>query len=165
MPRRINECISRAGKEEVVSEDCLSINELLLGFLKIKVDIERFHEIGEGIRVLVALLPHNSNKIFDLLLICTGIFAPISIGDYSGCEVSQDPGAVRLNGVDEGWREEHFGKALPSGLIVEEREEAPVDKPSAMLKLRQRVVEESSIDGITNLLDLLHGTLPFGRYY
>jgi len=46
-----------------------------------------------------------------------------------------------LYGIDIGWGEEELAEGITGGLMVEEREETPVNQPGSVLELAKRVVE------------------------
>ena len=119
MPCSINECVRRTEQEEVVLQDLLSLAELLLSLLKVKVDVQRLDEVGNGVGVLVALLPDNANQVLELPLVLVRVAATVAACDDSGGQVAQDPRAVCLDGVDVGGGEEHFCKGFAGRLVVE----------------------------------------------
>ena len=160
MPRGINKCVGGAEQEEVVLENLLGLAELLLGLLKVKVNVQGLDEVGDGVGVLVALLPDNADQVLELALVLIRVAAPVAAGDDGGGQVAQDPRAVCLDGVDVGGGEEHFGEGFAGGLVVEEREERPVDQPGAVLQLGERVVEQACVDLLLDLVDLLDGAVP-----
>jgi hypothetical protein len=144
MSRRIHKRIRRTEQEEIVLENLLRLAELLLCLLKVKVDVQSLDKVGDGVVILVALLPYNTDEVLDLLLVLVGIAAgggPVAASDDGSGEVPQDPRAVGLDGVDVGEGEEHLGEGFPGGVVVEEGEQRPVDQPGAVLQLCQRVVE------------------------
>jgi hypothetical protein len=160
MSRRIHKLFRRAQQKEVVLENFLRLAELLLRLLKVKVDVQRLDEVGNGVVVLVALLPYNPDQVLELLLVLVRVPAAAAAGDDGGDEVAQDPGAVCLDGVDVGGGEEHVGEGLARGFVVEEGEEHPVNQPGAVLELCERVVEEACVDNLLKLVDLLDGGVP-----
>jgi hypothetical protein len=163
MSGRIHKLVRGAKQEEVVLENLLRLAELLLRLLKIKVDVQGLDEVGDGVAVLVALLPDYPDEVLELLLVLVRVAALAAVGDNGGGEVAQDPGAVGLDGVDVRGREEHVGEGLTGGLVVEEGEQRPVDQPCAVLQLCEGVVEEARIDGLLELVDLLNGRVPVDR--
>lgn len=160
MPSGINELVRRSQQEEIILKDLLGFTELLLCLLKVKVDVQRLDEIGDGIAVLVALLPDDPDQILELLLVLVRVAALIPVCDDSGSEVAQDPWAVCLDGVDVGGGEEHVGEGLAGGLMVKEREQRPVDQPCAVLELCEGVVEEAGVNNFLELVDLFDGRVP-----
>ena len=160
MSRCVHKLVCRAEQEEVVLENLLGLAQLLLGLLKVKVDVQGLDEVGDGVAVLVALLAHDADEVLELLLVLIGVARLAAVGDDGGGEVAQYPGAVCLDGVDVGGGEEHVGQALAGGLVVEEGEQGPVDQPGAVLQLGEGVVEEAGVDGLLELVDLLDGRVP-----
>ena len=160
MSRGIDKLVGGAEQEEVVFENLLGLAQLLLGLLKVKVDVQCLDEVGDGVAVLVALLPDYPDQVLELLLVLIRVAALVAVCDDGGGEVAQDPGAVGLDGVDVRGREEHVGEALAGGLVVEEGEQRPVDQPCAVLQLCEGVVEEARVDGLLELVDLLNGRVP-----
>lgn len=163
----ILECIGERSKEEVALEDGVGLCQALLCLFKVKVYVESANKLADWIGVFVSLLSHDAHEILELLLVrrvaalCDGA---VSVGDDCCGEVAQNPGARGLDGVDVGGREEEFGKGLAGGLVVEEGVEGPVDEPSAVLELSQRVVEETCVDLLADLLNFLHDVFPlFGE--
>jgi hypothetical protein len=160
MSRRIYKRVGRAEEEEVVLQDLLRLAQLLLCLLKVKVDVQRLDEVGDGVIVLVAFLANDADQVLELLLVLVRVAALIPVCDDGGDEVAQDPRAVCLDGVDEGGRVEHLSEGLARGLVVEEREERPVDQPCAVLQLCEGVVEEARVDELFKLVDLLDSRVP-----
>jgi hypothetical protein len=160
MPRGIDESIRGAKQEKVVLENLLGLAKLLLGLLKVKVNVQGLDEVGDGVGVLVALLAHDADQVLELALVLVRVAGAVAAGDDGGGQVAQDPRAVGLDGVDVGGREEHVGQRLAGAVVVEQREQRPVDQPGAVLQLRQRVVEQACVDQLLDLVDLLDGGLP-----
>lgn len=100
MARRVDESIGGSEKEEVRSADFLGEQELALGLLKIKIDIESAHKVSDGVCVLVGLLLDNANDIFKLFLVLTRVARPISTGDNGGRQVAQNPRTAGLDGIN-----------------------------------------------------------------
>jgi hypothetical protein len=101
-------------------------------------------------------------------LVLAGVARAVAVSDDRCCQISQDPGAGGLDCIDEGGGEEELADGVPSGLVVEEGEECPVDEPCPVGELCEGVVEEFGIDGFLDLLDFFHCGLPvrgedFGR--
>lgn len=167
MPCRVLEGVGERGEEKVALENVVCLGESLLSLLKVKVDVESVDELGDWVSVLVALLPHDADKILELLLV--GHVAAlgdrsVSVSDDCGGEVSEEPWAGGLDGVDEGGGEIEISEDFTGGLVVEEGVERPVKEPGTVLELGDRVVEESGVDVLANLLNLLHDVLPlFGQ--
>lgn len=163
MSSGIDEVIGSSDKEEITAEDLLSLSQFPLRLLEVEVNVQSLDETGEGVRVLVALLANDTDQVLELLLVDHGVLVGArSVGDDGGGQVSEDPGARCLDGVDVGGGEEEVCKDVTGGIMVEEREETPVDQPCAAGELGKRVVEESSVDGLLDLGDFLHGALPVG---
>lgn len=133
-----------------------------MGGLKVEVDVERLDEVGDGIGVLVVLLLDNANNVLELLLVLTSVTGAGAVGDDSGGQVSEDPGAGSLDSVDEWCGEEEIADSVASWLVVEEWEESPVDEPCAVVQLCEWVAEELGVYGLLDLCDLLHSRFPVG---
>lgn len=160
MPRGVDKCVCGAEQEEVVLENLLGLAELLLGFLKVKVNVQGLDEVGDRVGVLVALLADDADEVLELALVLVRVAALVAAGDDGGGQVAQDPGAICLDGVDVGGGEEHFGEGLAGGLVVKEGEQRPVQQPGAVLQLCEGVVEEAGVDLLLDLVDLLDGAVP-----
>lgn len=163
----ILEGVGERGKEKVGLENGVGLGQTLLSLLKVKVDVESPDKLADGVGVLVGLLSYDAHKILELLLVravaALGDGA-VSVGDYCGGEVAENPGACGLDGVDVGGGEEELGEGLAGGLVVEEGVQRPVDEPAAVLELGERVAEEARVDLLAHLLNLLHDILPlFGQ--
>ena len=52
----LDEVIKAGDKEEIIDEHCLALPKLLLGPVKVKVDVQAFKELRDGIPVHVRLL-------------------------------------------------------------------------------------------------------------
>lgn len=165
----LNERLGSALEEEVATQNNVGFAQLLLCTGKVKFEVERADKFRNRVRVLVALLPDDAYQILELLLIlrapsrnilCANRAVPAA-DDGSG-EVTQQPRAAGLDGVDVCRGEEELDQGVARWLVVEEWEERPVEKPCAVLELCERRAEESSIDGLANLCDFLHGVLPVG---
>ena len=91
--------------------------------LEVEVNIQCLNEICHRVSILVAFLPDNSNEVLELLLVLVGVAVAVAVSDDGGGEVAQDPGAVCLDRVDVGGREEHLGEGIFGRLIVEEGEQ------------------------------------------
>lgn len=156
----VDESVGASSKEEVGSQHLLGTGQLSLGLLEVEVDEQGAHELGQGVVVLVGLLAHDADNVLELFLLHTRVASAAAAGDNGSGEVSQDPGAGGLNGVDVGGAEEKVEKGVAGGVAVEEGEEGPVDKPCAMLQLRKRVVEQFGVDTLLHFLNLLEGGLP-----
>lgn len=134
-----------------------------MGLLEVEINVERFDEVGNRVCVFVSLLANNANKVLQLPLVYAVVLVrTIPVRDNSRGEVSENPWAAGLNGVDVGGGEEKIGEDIAGGVVVEVGEERPVDQPGAVVKLANGVVEKPCLDRILGLLDFLHGTLPVG---
>ena len=133
MSRRIDELVRGAKQEEIILKNLLRLAELLLRLLKVKVNVQRLDEVGNWIAVLVAFLPHDPDEVLELLLVLIRVSATVAASDDSGGEIAKDPWAVGLDGVDVCGREEHVSKGFARRLVVEQREERPVNQPGTVL--------------------------------
>lgn len=143
----IDESVGGRDKEEIAAQNILGLAELLLCLLEIEIDVKGLDEIGDGVGVLVVLLAHNADQILQLLLVDTGVLlGAAAVGDNGGGEVSQNPRAAGLDGVDVGGGEEEVGEDVAGGVVVEEGEQRPVNEPRAVGELSQGVVEQASLN-------------------
>ena len=74
-------------------------------------------------------------------MVLRGVSATVSVCDDSSREIAEYPGAVRLNCIDISGREEKFTDGITGRVVVEEREEGPVNQPCSVLELCKRIVE------------------------
>lgn len=146
MTRRLNERVRGRDEEEVRAQHLFGFGEFALRFLEVEVDVERLDEVGDGVVVLVAFLLDDPHDVLELLLVLARVARAAAVGNDSGGEVAQDPGAGGLDGVDEGGLEEELADYVAGGLVVEEGEQRPVDQPGAVRELGEGVVEELGID-------------------
>src|SRR5690242_14871261 len=102
MPGGVDECVGGGEQEKVVLKNLLGLAELLLGLLKVKVDVQGLDEVGDGVGVLVALLADDADQVLELALVLVRVAGAAAAGDDGGGQVAQDPGAVCLDGVDVG---------------------------------------------------------------
>lgn len=161
----ILECFAGSDKEEVAAQDLVGLAELLLSLFEVKVDVESLDKLADGVGVLVGFLSDNADQVLELLLVrVLAVLASgtVAVGDDSSGEVTKDPGAGGLDGVDVCGREEEVGELVACGLVVEEGEERPVDQPGAVLELGQGVAEQACVNVLADLLHLLHGGFPVG---
>lgn len=162
MPCSVDKGSSGLQQEEVVLQNLFRLAELLLCFLEVEINVQGLDEVGDGVAVLVALLAHYPDEILELLLVRALVTAGVPGGDDGGSEVAEDPGAVGLDCVDVGGLEQGVGDFFAGLLVVEKREERPVDQPGALLQLGERVGHEAAVDQLLNLLDFGYGRLPLG---
>lgn len=156
----VDKGISGRSQEEVAAAYLLGHAESLTSSVKVVGNVEGVDELGDGVSVLVGLLSNISNNIFELLLLDGAVACTCAAGDNGGNQVPQNPGARSLDGVDVGSREEHVQDGFPGTLKVEQGEERPVDKHGPVVKLSSRVVEESGIDALSDVLKLINSRLP-----
>lgn len=154
--------IGRSGEEEVGAADLFGHAESLAGGVKVVSDVERIDKLGDGVGVFVGLLADVANDILELLLLSGAVACARAAGDDGGNQVTQDPGARSLDGVDVGSREEHVQDGLAGGIRVEEGEQSPVDQHSAVVELRAGVVKQLGVDALTHILHLVDGRFPVG---
>lgn len=147
-------------KEEIGTENFFSLGKFLLCFFKIKVEVQSLDEISDWVRILVVLLLDDTNDIFELLLVLASVAGTVAVGDNCSSQISKDPWAGGLDGVDECWGEEEIADNITSGFVVEEWEQSPVNEPGSVVKLCERFVEELCLDQFLDLLDFLHRGLP-----
>lgn len=162
VPRVVDEAVHAAGQEEVGPQHLLGAAQLALGVLKVKVDEQGAHELGQGVGVLVGLLAHDADNVLELLLLHARVAGAAAAGDDGGDQVAQCPRARGLDGVDVGGGEEEVEEGVAGGVAVEEGEQGPVDEPCALLQLGEGVVEELGVDVLLDLHQLLEGRVPAG---
>jgi len=158
--RVLDELAGVRQQEEVAAADLLGENQLLLGILKVEVDEEGVDELCHGVLVLVRLLLDDTDDVLEVFLLDTGVLDPAA-GRHDGHgQVPQNPGSVSLDRVDVGRAHKEVENRLTRLVIVEEGEESPMHKGSAVLQLRNSVLGQLRVDQLLNLLQLLHGGLP-----
>lgn len=160
VPGGLNERIGSCYKEEIGAEHFFCFRELLLGFLEVEIDVQRLNEVCNRVVVLVVLLFNNADDVLELLLVLTSIACAAAVRDYCCCEVSEDPRAGSLNGIDEWGGKEQLANGVARWLVVEEREQSPVDQPCSVGELRKWVVEKLGVDRFLHLVNFFHGRLP-----
>ena len=156
----LDEAIGCSNEEEIRSKNLLGLGEFLLRLLEVKIEVKGLDEVGHRVVVLVVFLLDNSDDVLELLLVLSGVACTAAVGDNCCSEVSENPGACGLDGIDEGRREEDITDCVSCRLVVEEGEESPVNEPCAVSKLCERIGEEFGIDGFLHLLHFLHSRLP-----
>ena len=158
----LDEGVRCRNKEEVGTEHLLSLDQLLLGLLEVEIDVKSLNEVGNWVAVLVVLLLDDTDDVLELLLVLPSVACAGAVGDDCSGQVSEDPWAGRLDGVDEWRREEQVADGVARWLVIEEWEKCPVNQPSTVSELCEWVGVELRVDLLLNLLDLLHSGLPVG---
>lgn len=158
----VDKSIGRRGKEEVASANLGGHGQSLTGSLEVVGDVKSVDELGDGVGVLVSLLTDVSDDVLDLLLLDGAVASATTAGDNGSNQVSQDPGARGLDGVDVGSGEEHVQDGFPGTLPVEEREKGPVEKHCSVVELSTGVVEKLRVDVFPHVLELIDSRLPVG---
>lgn len=102
----------------------------------------------------------NSDDVLELFLILAGVARAAAVGDDGCSQVSEDPWAGSLDGVDECWGEEKIADDIASRFVVEEGEQCPVDEPCSVVKLSERVAEELGLNRFLDFLHFFHGRFP-----
>lgn len=159
---RVNKGVGCGNEEEVRLEDIRSERELALGLLKVKVDVEGTNEICDGVCVLICLLLDDAYNVLHLLLMLARIPCSAATGNDRSGQISQDPGTASLDSVDKRWAEEEVEDLVTGRVVVEEREQSPVNEPRSVVKLSQGVVEQLRVDALLDLQQLLDSLLPVG---
>ena len=135
-PRVLNVVVQAGHEEEVVDEDCLTVPQLLLGSVKVKVDVEVLDEAGDRVAVGVRLLLNDLDEVLH------DVPPGALVADDCGGEVPQYPGTGRLDGVEIRLlvEEQINDQVSPLGM-VEEHEQTPVDEPGPLLQRLQLTAE------------------------
>ena len=158
----LNKGVRCRNKEEVGTEHLLSLDQLLLGLLEVEIDVKSLNEVGNWVAVLVVLLLDDTDDVLELLLVLSGVACTGAVGDDCSGQVSEDPWAGGLDGVDEWRREEQVADGVARWLVVEKWEKCPMNQPSTVSELCEWVGVELRVDLLLNLLNLLHSGLPVG---
>ena len=168
MAGSVEELLGGRDKEEVGLEDFVGLGQATLSLLKVEVDVQGLDESSDGVVVLVVLLAHDAHEILELLLVVavleatTVLSRTATVCDDGGGQVAKEPGSRGLDAVDKRLGEEHLGELVTRGLVVEHGEECPVCQPNAVLQLCERVAEQTCLDALLHLQDLLERGLPVG---
>ena len=165
MPCRLHKRIRGRGEKEVPLQHFLRFTKLFLRFFEIEIDVECIDEVCYRVTVLIPFLPDYTDKILQQFLVRICASRAASVGDDGGGEISEDPGAVGLDGVDEGGGEIEVGEEVAGWFVVEEGEERPVDQPGTVLQLREGVVEELCVDCLFDLVHFFHDGVPLRGEY
>ena len=139
--RVLDEVIQTRNEKEVIDQDGLTVPELLLSTVKVKVDIEILDEAGDGVLVGVGLLLDHLDQVLHHI-------PPDALVDDDRCgQVSQDPRAGGLDCVQVGLLvEEQLDDQILALVMVEEHEETPVDQPGPLLQGLQVTPEGALIN-------------------
>jgi hypothetical protein len=158
----IDKGIGGRRKEEVASADLGGHGEGLTGSLEVVGDVEGVDELCDRVGILISLLSDITDDVLDLLLLDGAVASTATAGDNGGDQISQDPGARGLDGVDVRSGEEHVQDRFPSTLPVEEGEKRPVEQHRSVVELGTGVVEELGVNVFPNVLELVDSRLPVG---
>lgn len=158
----IDKGIGGGSKEEVAAADLSGHGEGLTGSLKVVGDVEGVDKLCDRVGVLISFLSDITDNVLDLLLLDGAVASTATTGDNGGDQVSQDPGARGLDGVDVRCGKEHIQDRFPSTLPVEEGEERPVEQHRSVVELGTGVVEELGINVFPNVLEFIDSRLPVG---
>ena len=154
-PRVLNVVVQTGHQEEIIDQDGLAVSQLLLGSVKIKIDVEILDEAGDGVAVGVGLL------LDDLDQVLHDVPPRALVADDSGGEVPQYPGTSRLDSVQIRLLvEEQVDDQVPSLGMVEEHEETPVDEPGSLLQGLQVAAEGALINEGFEPVEILQSSFP-----
>lgn len=123
----LEEVFAGGGEEEVIVDDILAFLQLGLGAVEVDVDVQGLDELSDGVLVGVGFLLDNFDQVLQ------DVF-PTAANDGSGSDVTKDPRAGGLDGVDILGLEKHVEQMILAVLVVEEDEQRPVDKMRALVK-------------------------------
>jgi hypothetical protein len=143
VPRILEELILEFSQEEVVRHHLFRQCQLPLRRLEIELDIELPEELGHRVLVLVALKLHDLHDLLECVPDLAGSTTGASGGcgfaseDGSGGDVTQDPGAARLDRVEVSRCEEGLEKQGAALLVVKVDEERPVQEPATGVELKE----------------------------
>ena len=138
-PRVLDKVIQTRHEEEIIDEHGLAIPELLLGAVKVKVDVEVLDEAGDGILVGVGFFLDHLDQVLH------HVPPGALVDDDRSGQISQDPGARGLDGVQVGLLvEEQVDDQVLTLVVVEEDEQTPVDQPGPLLQ-RLQVAPEGAL--------------------
>uniref|UniRef100_A0A8R7QIQ5 Uncharacterized protein n=1 Tax=Triticum urartu TaxID=4572 RepID=A0A8R7QIQ5_TRIUA len=131
-------------QERIIQYNLLALDKLLLSAIKIILDIQALQEFNDGILVAVLLL------LDDLDEFLKHVPSPLVHNNCSS-KVPQKMGSVGLDSIEVPVLEEEVDDPVPSILMVEEDEEAPVHEPYPAVELVDRRRGEAA--GINHLLE------------
>jgi len=89
-------------------------------------------------------------------LVLAGVAGSASVGDDCSSQVSKNPRACSLDGVDERSGEKEFADCIFGRFVVKEWEESPVDEPCSVGELCERVGEKFGVDRLLDFVNLFH---------
>lgn len=89
----LNEIIKAGNQKEIIDQHCLTFPQLLLGAIKIKVDIETFQKLCDGIPISGRLLLYDFHQVLQH-------GTTTLVGDDSRGQVSQHMWAHGLDRVE-----------------------------------------------------------------
>jgi len=164
----VQELLRGRDEEEVGLEDLVGLRQATLSLLKVEIDVKGLDESGDRVVVLVVFLAHNAHEILELLLVVavletTAVLSrTAAVCDNGSGQVAEEPGSRGLDAVDESLGEKHLGELVARRLVVEHGEECPVCQPDAVLQLCERVAEQTCLDALLHLQNLLQRGLPVG---
>lgn len=131
-------------QERIIQYNLLALDQLLLSAIKIILDIQALQEFDDGILVDVLLL------LDDLDELLKHVPSPL-IDNNCSSKVPQKMGSVGLDSIQVPVLEEEVDDPVPSILMVEEDEEAPVHQPYPAVELVDRRRGEAA--GVNHLLE------------
>ncbi len=133
----LNKVVDAASEEEVDANDHLTVAKLLLGAVKVKVDVEALDKLGDRIAVVVRLLLNEAYQIFHAV-------TSLPVSNDSSTQITQNVRTRRLDGVQVGVLrvlvahafgvKEELHQHVTALFNVEKDKQAPVDEPGALLK-------------------------------
>merc|ERR1719186_30402 len=151
--RILNEIIQTSNQEEIIDQDCFAVTQLLLGSVKIKVDVKILDEAGDGILVSVGLFLDDLDKILH------DIPPGALVSDDSSGEISEDPGTCCLDSIEIGLLvKEQTDNEVSALWMVEEDEQTPVNEPCALLERLEVTTEGAFVnEGLKSVKVLQRG--------
>lgn len=154
--RVLHKLIQTSDDEEVVDDDRLAFVQLQAGALKVKVHVEMFQELCDGVLVRVRLLLDDLDQILQCI-------PATAVNDDGRGQVAQDVRAHGLDGVQvECLAQEHLDNEVTSLGVVEEHQHTPVDQPGALLQ-RLDGGEVGVVDVLAQPVQVVQSRAPVQR--
>ena len=90
--------VQNGDQEEVVEQHVAALSQLLLGSVKVEVDVQTLDELGDGVSVRVRLLLDDLHQVFQH-------GAPVLlVDDDGGGQIAENVRAHGLDGIHVPWK-------------------------------------------------------------
>jgi len=132
--RVVQKVLMEATKEEIITNNLHSLLQLALRSLKVEINVKLLQEARNRVRILILLHLNDLDSLPDSMAHTTG-HGRRCFTRYNcrNSEISKNPGARCLNGVEVIGGEECFEEKGTSFRVIEVDEERPVEKPCSRL--------------------------------